>query len=131
MHFSCTVYVYCALFGEHDQENNEGSVRIRDNNEKKGVVIDEIRVSCFLLPLFFPVYSVFLTYRLDRLPAFLTGADGLLLKVCRIRLTACRLAVERFRDEEEHLFMLRQENLMDLDGKRPGSNIVSYRGSQK
>lgn len=111
MHFSCTVCVYCALFGEHDQENNEGSVRIRDNNEKKGDVIDEIRVSCFLSPLFFPV---FLTYRLDRLPAFLTGADGLLLKVCRIRLTACRLAVERFRDEEEHLFMLKHENLMDL-----------------
>lgn len=58
MHFSCTVCVYCALFGEHDQENNEGSVRISDNNEKKGVVIDEIRVSCFLLPLFFFLFTL-------------------------------------------------------------------------
>lgn len=34
------VCLLCFIW-EHDQENNEGRVRIRDNNEKKGIVVDE------------------------------------------------------------------------------------------
>lgn len=36
--FSHHVCLLCFIW-EHDQENDEG--RIRDNNEKKGIVVDE------------------------------------------------------------------------------------------
>lgn len=85
---------------------------------RRGDVVDEMKSGLAVAYcLFFScLLHLFLIYRLDRLPAFLTGADGLLLKVCRIRLTVCRLAVEGFRNEKEHLFMLRHENLIDFDG---------------
>ncbi len=38
--FSHHVCLLCFIW-EHDQEDDEGRVRIRDNNEKTGVVVDE------------------------------------------------------------------------------------------
>ena len=72
VHFSCTICVYCDLFGNmtkrtmRDQSEFETTTRSR-------LLSMKIRVGCCLLPLvpvFFPVYFSCLTRRLDRLWLF-------------------------------------------------------------
>lgn len=73
------VCLLCFIW-EHDQENNEGRVGIRDNNneEEEGVVVDENQ-GC-LLPRFFSCLLSLLDLQACVADATLTGADGVLLK---------------------------------------------------
>lgn len=74
--FSHRACLLCFIW-EHDEENDEGRVRKRDNNEKKGIVVDENQGS--LLPLY---YLFCLTKRLHCLAdtSFVTVVYSLLLK---------------------------------------------------
>lgn len=86
--FSCTMRVYCALFGNMTK--------------------NKMRASWWLLPLFslltFPACLNSLKVLLKLLFQWGQMSCYLSMKVCRTRLTVCRITVERFGDKEEYLF---------------------------